>query len=657
MGLGRLLGSSSGNAANTKGLMSSSTVSLPLPPTEKGPPEFITDEDDLVPPGTEPEAPDLRELNACLEALAVVFPDIRIEVFREILSKFDGESRLAVAADALLKNRVEWVKGRWRALDGSNGTGRESLPTDETFRSEEYKKAVKALAGQEFRGLSKSSIIAVLAETNYSYFEARRTLVELSSKSWRFTFATLFSSRRKLQVETEPEMHPLVIWKSTGNGAIEPCIKPTGSAELDRELFQQLIVPLKTRQRNEQQLNDHRYAVALNNTEAEEAHETIECACCYADCAFEEFTSCNSEGHMICFRCVQHSISEAVFGQGWQRSIDKQTGSLRCPAVDSEECRGCITQDHLYRAMLEDPKGADILHKLEQRLAEYSLVSSGQPLIRCPFCSYAEVDDIYVPDNQTAAQRQVWAHNIYNLIFITLCICTIPFFLPILLTCCFVGVLFSSKHLLGDGLLAELRAAQARQVRRRRGLRFKCQNPECGQASCLSCNKEWIDVHICNESALVALRTQVEQAMSLAIKRVCPRCNMSFVKVAGCNKLTCPCGYKMCYVCRKDIEKDGYTHYCQHFRPEGDPTACDQCTKCNLWESENTEEILEQAKEEAERKWFASEKRQLSGAERVFLETGMGVRAGKMSLRGVLHGERFPTIAEVFDTIVDIVYA
>ena len=98
----------------------------------------------------------------------------------------------------------------------------------------------------------------------------------------------------------------------------------------------------------------------------------------------------------------------------------------------------------------------------------------------------------------------------------------------------------------------------------------------------MSCSKAWTDIHICHESSLLALRTQVELAMSLAIKRTCPRCNISFVKSSGCNKLTCVCGYQMCYVCRKDIGNgEGYRHFCEHFRPNGG-RGCTECSKCDL---------------------------------------------------------------------------
>ncbi|KAK4240353.1 putative E3 ubiquitin-protein ligase ARI4 [Achaetomium macrosporum] len=657
MGLSGLLGAAGDRTTKSKSIASTGTASLPSKVTqERALPEHIADEAHLKP--LDPEPPDLRELNACLDALAVVFPDVQIEVFREMFASFSGESRLELVADALLKNRVSWVKGRWRAAAKDGHTGETLVPRKEMFRSPEYKQAAKSLAWHEFKGLSRSTINAVLAESNYSYLDARQTLVDLSSKSWRFTISSLFL-RRKPVSATEAENHPLVIWKSTGQGSIVPTLKSTGNAELDRELFDALIRPLTERARADREAKDHQLAVKLNNAEAEEADGLIECACCFTESTFEEFTACNAHGHMICFKCVQHSITEAVFGQGWQRSIDKETGTLRCPAVDSEECQGCIPQDHMHRAMLEERNGAEILHKLDQRLADHSLVSSNLPLIRCPFCAYAEVDDIYLPVGETDLRLKV--DNIISLIFILGVVCCFPVLFFLLLLSSVIAIIASSKETFGDRLITGFRAALVHRRRRRRGLRFTCQNPECQRASCLSCHKAWVDMHVCNESSLVALRTQVEQAMSMAVKRVCPRCNTSFVKTAGCNKLTCPCGYKMCYVCRKDIGGSGdgpdvgYRHFCEHFRPEGDPRKCTQCNKCNLWESENTDEVLRKAKEEAERKWMETEQRQLSRAEKAFLETGLASQPSTRAVDTVLRKGRLPTLPEFCDMVLEVV--
>ncbi|KAF9870109.1 hypothetical protein CkaCkLH20_12468 [Colletotrichum karsti] len=614
------------------------------------------------------DCPDLRELNNSLEALAAIFPDVQIQVFREMLTNFDEESRLAVVADALLKNRVAWVKGRWRVADNqlTEPTPREPvtgdhyqplIPRVETFRSSEYKQAVQALAWHEFKGLSRSTINAVLAESNYSYLDARKTLVSLSSKSWRFTISSLFL-RRKPVATGEAENHPLVVWKSTGQGAIVPTLKATGNTELDCELYRDLIQPLKERARQTQEDKDRGLAILLNNEQAEEADALYECACCFTESTFEEFTTCNADGHMLCFRCVQHSVTEAVFGQGWHSSIDTDSGTLKCLAVEGDGCPGHIPHDHLHRAMLEERKGAEILHKLDQRLAENSLLAANLPLIRCPFCEYAEVDDIYLPAHET--QLRVRLDSILSLLLIIVCIVTVPFLLPVVLLSSCLCLLLSTKQTIGDHLMMQWKMALGRHRRRRRGLKFTCQNPDCKKASCLCCSKSWTDIHVCNESSLVALRTQVEQAMSMAIKRVCPRCHTSFVKNSGCNKLTCPCGYKMCYVCRKDIggangEGEGYRHFCDHFRPDGDPRPCTECTKCNLWESEDTDLVLRQAKEEAEAKWRETEKRELSGAEKAFLETGFA-RNGVSSVESCIKNGRWPTLPELCDFVVEVVF-
>jgi len=626
------------------------------------PSEYIHDESQLQ--DVPDEGPDLRELNNSLKALAAVFPNIQIEVFREMLASFDGESRLALVADALLKNRVTWVKGRWKVAEAEgskenkvvvrrrDGDESASVPASETFRTPAYKDAVKALAWHEFKGLSKSTVHGVLAESNYTYLDARRTLTELSSRSWRFAISSLFF-RRKPVTSAEAQNHPLVIWRSTGRGSIIPTIKTTGNAELDRELYDALIRPLKEKAKQQQEDKDKELAQYLNNEEAAETDATHECCCCFTDGAFEEFTSCSAAGHLLCYKCVQHSLSEAVFGQGWH-SIDESTGTLKCMAVDGEECKGRITADHLHRALLDMPKGADILHKFDQRLAEQSLVASQFPLIRCPFCSYAEVDDIYLPENSRSLTLR--PNRVINVIIILICATTLPLFVPLFILSTLICIVLSIKNPPGPYLSSQWQAALQRRSRRRRGPKFTCRNPACARSSCLSCSKSWTDIHVCNESSLVSLRTQIEQAMSMAVKRVCPRCNTSFVKNAGCNKLRCPCGYKMCYVCRKDIGEEGYRHFCDHFRPDGDPRRCDECTRCNLWEADDTEMLLRKAKEDAERKWMEREKKVLSGAERAFLETGFAGSGEEGGVEMLLARRRVPSLPEFLDTVLETMF-
>ncbi|KAI1386465.1 uncharacterized protein F4822DRAFT_410139 [Hypoxylon trugodes] len=619
-------------------------------------PEYLSDESHLQPVIPSPQ--DVLDLNNNLEMLAALFPDVQVEVFREMLSSFSEESRLFIITDKLLKNPGFYVKGRRKASDNNSSSSNILVSRTEAFRTAEYKGAVRALAMQEFKGLSKSSIDAVLSESNFSYLDARQTLVDLSSKSWKFTISALLFRRRAV-TSTEAESHPLITWKSSDDGSRIPTIKATGNAELDRELFEEIIMPLNQRKRAATEESDRNLAVSLLTEEAEACEATYECSCCYTDVIFEELTTCGTEGHPVCFRCVQHSITEAIFGQGWQRNIEKETGSLRCPAVASTECDGCISSEHIHRAIQDEKNGKEILQKLDQRLAEHGLLSSGLPLIRCPFCSYAEVDDLYVPTN--LRRPKLRASNLPNIIIILACMVLSPLYLLVLVLM-LVGIILCLNGPFRYYVSWHLGAALNRYQRRRRGLKFICQNPDCARSSCLSCSKAWVDIHVCHESSLVALRTQVEQAMSMAIKRVCPRCNMSFVKNAGCNKLTCPCGYKMCYVCRKDIgtPTEGYQHFCQHFRPEGDGRRCKECNKCNLWEAENTEEILRNAKAEAERRWRESERRELSDAEKAYLEDGVGGLGRRQLIHPwisqLLRGGKLPSVEEFCDFIIEFLF-
>jgi hypothetical protein len=623
---------------------------------------YISEEAHLPP--IESEDPDLRELNNSLAALAAIFPDVQVEVFREMLSSFDEESRLAVVTETLLKHKMKFVRGRYRValkekplVDRGKAVQAESpglVPVEEKFRRPEYKKAVKVIAYHEFKGLSRSTINAVLAEFNHSYTLARPTLIALSSKSWRFSLSSLFLRRKPIS-SLEAEHHPLVIWQSTGQGSIIPALKVTGSPDLDKELFESLILPIQQRMLTEREEKDHALAVELNNNEAEANGALQDCECCFTATAFEELTACDDGGHFICFQCVRHSVNEAIFGQGWQRNIDLDTGTLRCVAAMSDDCQGSIPQDLVCRAFNEDKSGKEVLRKLDERLVEDSLLKTNLPLIRCPFCSYAEIDELYLPESQRSWRlKRIGPSSLYTLVILILGVGMIPFLLPMFLLFSFLFLLVSSRQTFGDFAVGHFNASITRLRRKRLGLKFVCQNKQCGRTSCISCSKAWTDIHICHESSLLALRTQVELAMSLAIKRTCPRCNTSFVKSSGCNKLTCVCGYQMCYVCRKDIGNgEGYRHFCEHFRPNGG-RGCTDCSKCDLYRCEDDEVVVKKAKEEAERQWIEKEGTDLGGDEKIrkVLEEKWK-QGGDASWLSIRWQWKMLNWEEIFDTLVE----
>ncbi|XP_049838075.1 uncharacterized protein LOC126282429 [Schistocerca gregaria] len=91
---------------------------------------------------------------------------------------------------------------------------------------------------------------------------------------------------------------------------------------------------------------------------------------------------------------------------------------------------------------------------------------------------------------------------------------------------------------------------------------FCCLNPECMKESCRKC-KELNHIPLrCEEVEKpeeVKMRTYIEDRMTEALIRTCWRCGKKFIKIDGCNKMTCTCGALMCYICRKPV--NGYDHF------------------------------------------------------------------------------------------------
>jgi len=92
---------------------------------------------------------------------------------------------------------------------------------------------------------------------------------------------------------------------------------------------------------------------------------------------------------------------------------------------------------------------------------------------------------------------------------------------------------------------------------------FVCPEGSCGVVSCRECKRMDHRPKTCEqarEDAVASGRQTVEEAMSDAVVRHCPKCKTAFVKSDGCNKITCyKCGTMSCYICRKVIS--GYGHF------------------------------------------------------------------------------------------------
>ncbi|PYH47191.1 E3 ubiquitin-protein ligase [Aspergillus saccharolyticus JOP 1030-1] len=624
-----------------------------------------------------------EELNLALQTLARIFPDIRVEVFRELLVRFDGTSRLHVCVEQLLRHKEEWVAGRWNVAgetdnnaDGgtlatatatatASGIDPFVIPPHELFRSPKYKAAVKAVLAKEFSALSKSTVEAVLAEVNFCYLRARPTLQDLSRKTWRATFNSFLPSFKRNRDKNE---HPLIVWQrhaAADSGEAVPRLKETGCEELDRELHEALLAPLLRTRREEQERKDWALAETLNEDEAKAAEALYECQCCFADVTFEQIATCSDHMHVICYGCIRRTIHEALFGQGWNKSVDVGRMTLKCIApFDLDGCLGVLSAAVVKQAIQLDKSGEETYAKFQARVASDALLKSQLKLIHCPFCSYAEVDPIHHPSSTL-----VWRFRGGGLISTIVITVFILDLIPLLLMPIAIMYLLNPT-----AIRTTFRNALININLRTRPKRFTCANSACRRVSCISCQKPWRDPHVCHEPLLLDLRATVEAARTAAVKRTCPRCGLSFVKSTGCNKLTCVCGYSMCYLCRKalgstwgqdgahggrgvggggrgrrraaavrrrnnaeniplqagraqdhDVENEdeeadaeeeeleGYTHFCSHFRIN--PGArCTECTKCELYQDEDEEAVARRAGEKAEREWHARHRGTATGA-------------------------------------------
>ncbi|KAI0031734.1 hypothetical protein K488DRAFT_33878, partial [Vararia minispora EC-137] len=126
---------------------------------------------------------------------------------------------------------------------------------------------------------------------------------------------------------------------------------------------------------------------------------------------------------------------------------------------------------------------------------------------------------------------------------------------------------------------------------------FRCQNEECSRVTCRKCKKEDHLPKTCEEAdedKKLEGKHAVEEAMTKALTRNCPKCQKGIHFVPQCNKMTCPsCKTLSCYVCRQVVT--GY----EHFNVPPHAPGPSKGRKCPLWdhvETRHADEVAQAAK-------------------------------------------------------------
>ncbi|OBZ87452.1 hypothetical protein A0J61_04488 [Choanephora cucurbitarum] len=303
--------------------------------------------------------------------------------------------------------------------------------------------------------------------------------------------------------------------------------------------------------------NDKKLAHGINFDEYTECHQLITCDCCYGDQSFEQLIFCSEGQHAFCFDCITHFVTEGLFGQGSLR------GQPRIHCISStDSCLGCLPTRSLREVMTKD-----LWNTYEHSLLENSYKEEQQ--VQCCACPYFELDESIRPLESINGN----------------------------------GMLRTVARWIMWDIERDIQIAYSRVVIARRGNTFQCKNQDCKTLTCLTCHRPIRGAHICWEKESDGLRLFVEKAMADAVKRTCPNCSLSFQKLDGCNKITCPCGYKMCYICRKDIGKESYAHFCDHFRSIPG-SKCTQCNRCDLYKTDSDDEAVSKAAERAKAQYL-----------------------------------------------------
>ncbi|KAF8874843.1 hypothetical protein BD779DRAFT_1476354 [Infundibulicybe gibba] len=494
-------------------------------------------------------------LNEILAQLARIFPEHSAAMIRRVLlstSPMMGASHIAVASDELA-TRPPDSRGRPRVG---------LLESSEYFRSAEYQLAVGRVLRKEFPDASNAEIVAAVVEYNWDYGRSHAHLSRLPAKNTRFPMSL---SR---------------YWRSE-------VMPVSGCPELDREIaaFYHINYPgIRARHDDPAAASDEEYP--------------FECQCCFRDVPQAERCHC-SEFHNFCRECLRRHVEGIVYGHASASGLDPVRGSVRC--IASGVGATCISSiSPLQLAEFLEPR---LLRALEERLARDAIRHAGINALSCPFCRYVVEEEVAEPPPVPEVRIDPLTH-----ILTLLGLASRGDELPHHNESAADPWNELSDYFFGDPEASPVKPVSQRTV-------FRCENPECGRESCIKCKAQWVQTHDPFNCTLGAEGTSdvdgdedcarqafISQKMDESIKRICMKCSTAFVKDGGCNRVVCPCGQKICYVCRANLMVSDYNHFCGHFRENpGEP--CKKCNKCLLYVQEDVDYVNGEAERQAMEEW------------------------------------------------------
>lgn len=257
---------------------------------------------------------------------------------------------------------------------------------------------------------------------------------------------------------------------------------------------------------------DYSTAVSLNFLEYEIENQLMDCQCCAKSAAMEEFATCGN-GHLVCFECCSFYLKEVIYGR--YESLENNIPCLA--AFDTGYDGHCAA--HVGPAHLE--RLGDLYRRYHRHVRERNItkiaMENPDTIVRCknPLCQAQ-----YFDSEERSKEAGSFSISVsrYLMILSMLIYAFLSEFLPN-----FAAIMISAAVMLTfywRDIHRDLTPSSPTSW-------FKCL--ECGLKSCRHCTASFKSCHDCETSSKGNLRKLLEDAMTEAVIRRCPKCKVNSI--------------------------------------------------------------------------------------------------------------------------------